>query len=114
MGQTSGASSRSRAWNCGSPAPLGERTSRPSDNARSLTGEAAEDRPLPDRAAGRVRTATTSWAELDNASRLGTATSGVPAKTSRTRSATRSESWVWADLDHGDLPAGPRGIADRL
>src|ERR1035437_8532361 len=114
MRQASGASSRSRAWNCGSPARLGERTSRPSANARCLTGEATKDRPRPDRASGRVRTATTSWAELDSASRLRTATSGVPAKTSRTRSATRSESWVWADLDHGGLLAGPRGVADRL
>src|SRR5450759_4815539 len=114
MGQTSGASSLRRAWNCGSPARLGERTSSPSATARALTGEATKDRPRPDGASGRVRTATTSWDELDNASRLGTAASGVPAKTSRTRSATRSESCVRADLDDGRLLAGPLGIADRL
>src|SRR5450759_5920931 len=114
MGQTSGASSLRRAWNCGSPARLGERTSSPSAKARSLTGEATKDRPRPDGASGRVTTATTSCDELDNASRLGTAASGVPAKTSRTRSATRSESCVRAGLDDGRLLAGPLGVADRL
>lgn len=55
----------------------------PASSARSATGEATSRRPRPAGASGRVTTAATSCRpEAIRASRAGTATSGVPAKTS--------------------------------
>ncbi|SIJ54313.1 Uncharacterised protein [Mycobacteroides abscessus subsp. abscessus] len=56
-------------------------TSSPSSSARALTGDGVRMRLRPTGASGRVRTARTVCSESTRASRAGTATSGVPAKT---------------------------------
>ena len=54
----------------------------PAIMARAATGDGVSLRPRPDGASGLVSTATTSCDDATSASRAGTATSGVPAKTS--------------------------------
>ena len=84
-GQQSGAISRSRARNSSSRGFTGLSTSMPASSARSATGLATSRRPRPAGASGRVTTAATSCRpDAIRASRAGTATSGVPAKTSFT------------------------------
>src|SRR5699024_11464771 len=56
-----------------------------------LTGEGVRRRPRPTFASGLVTTPTTSCSDSSRARRDGTATSGVPAKSSRTRESLRSE-----------------------
>src|SRR4051812_31471766 len=84
-GQQSGAFSVSRATKSSSRGRCGLSTSISSSSARRATGLAVRRLPRPLGASGRVTTATTSWSDATRASRAGTATSGVPQKTTRTR-----------------------------
>jgi hypothetical protein len=83
-GTQSGSSAARAAWNSGSRGCTGLSTGTPSSSARSPTGEATIRRPRPAGASGRVTTPTRSCADAATASRAGSATSGVPAKTTLT------------------------------
>ena len=69
-------------------------------------------RPRPAAASGRVTTPTTSWREASSAARLGTATSGVPARTSRTQRAAPKVEWGLTS-HRRCLQAGPLGLTDH-
>src|SRR5690606_8552858 len=112
-GQQSGAISRSRSRNSGSPALAGLSTSMPASAANSATGLGLRRRPRPARPSGRVTTATTSCEDSRSALRDGSAISGVPAKTSRT-SDRLPEGGVRRLLDDGHRVAEPLGLPDRL
>src|SRR5437588_152630 len=98
------------------PSSLGEagcRMGRPCSSARSFTGDALTPRPLPRGLSGCVTTAATSCGDSSNARRAGTATSGVPMKTTRITSeplgGVRARRWrhpevLIAQCLHGFFP----------
>ena len=81
------AASRSASWKSGSRGCSGLSTGTPSSSASCATGEGTSLRPRPARASGRVTTPTSSCGLAASARSDGSATSGVPAKTTRIEAA---------------------------
>src|SRR5829696_1348233 len=79
----------------------------PAASARSATGERVILRPRPDRASGRVRTATTSWSEASSASSEGMAGAGVPANRSLSGGSPSRAAAVPAVAGDGQAALGP-------
>src|SRR5690606_5838231 len=83
----------------------------PCSSATAPTGERTSLRPRPAGASGRVTTATTSCrSEAINASRVGTAAAGVPAKTRRNLPTPEQRMRIF--LDHRHVAVEPLRAAD--
>src|ERR1700691_4985126 len=115
-GQQSGAISRNRSRNTGSRGRAGVSTSSPSDRASVATGDGSTRRPRPAGASGRVTTSATSCLDARSARNEVTATSGVPANTSRMGRPSLGDvlGRVRRDLDLRDGLAVPLGFPDGL